>query len=230
VRHSVFGKSAETGISFIQGYQIRAEGSFDRKTVEVHFGEFAPGFFAWVIPESGTVARIGLGVRMGENPGERLNQFLQQKSLGVRTLSKTSALIPIGAPSKDLVNGNALLVGDAACQTKATTGGGVIFGMKAAGVCASAVVNELKQQGTLGAYGKNLGEIIKDLQAHWRIYKYIHSLQPKQMDSLFRRAKKAGIERFLQEHGDMDKPTAFMGKMLTSPRMWGLLPTALRLV
>ncbi len=228
VRNSTFGSLAEK--NFIQGYQVRAEGSFDRDMVELHFGFFAPGFFAWVIPESEKTARIGLGARLGENAAGQLEKFLQQRNLQVKVLGKSGALIPLAAPAKRLVDGNTLLVGDAAMQTKATTGGGIVFGLKAAGHCAEAIANNLKHQQSLRAYEKNIGQLNRELLLHWRIYSYIHSLQAGQFDRLFIKARDAGIERFLEQYGDMDKPSAFMRKILFKPKMWGLLPAALKMV
>ncbi len=228
VRHSAFRHLPEK--NFVQGFQIRAQGSFDQSMVELHFGGFAPGFFAWVVPESARIARIGLGVRLGENPAESLKKFLKEKEIEVKVLSKSAGLIPISQPAKQLVFGNTLLVGDAAMQTKATSGGGLIFGLKAAEICAAAVANNLKHQQNLNIYDKNLGELNRELLIHWKIHSYIQGLRPHQFDNLFRKAKKAGIEEFLQQYGDMDKPGRFMRKMLFKPKMWGLLPTALKIV
>ncbi len=228
VRNSAFGQGFEK--NFVQGYQIRAEGSFDKNFVELHFGEFAPGFFAWVIPESGSIARIGLGVRLGENPKECFAKFIQQKNLQMKKLSETAGLIPVAPPAKQLVAGNVLLVGDAAFQTKASTGGGLIFGLQAAQICAATIANKLKHQQTLKVYEKNLSELNKELGIHWKIYSFIQSMQPKQMDALFRKAKSAGIERFLGDYGDMDKPSTFLRKILFKPKMWSLLPAAMKMI
>ena len=228
VRHSLFPKLFEK--EFVHAFQIRAEGRFNKKLVEMHFGEFAPGFFAWLVPESSSIARIGLGVKLGGNAAEAMNDFLQQKQLKVRTLSKSSALIPIAAPAKQLIAGSVLLVGDAAAQTKATTGGGLVFGLRAAQACAETIANHLKHQHSLDAYARNLQGINKELALHWKIYSYIQGLKPNQFDSLFRKAKDAGVEQFLREYGDMDKPSLFMRKILFKPKMWKLLPSALKMM
>jgi geranylgeranyl reductase family protein len=226
-RHSIFPKMLEK--EFVHAYQVRAEGRFDPNFVEMHFGNFAPGFFAWVIPESNRIARIGIGVKLGGNAAEALNKFLKEKQLSQRTLSKSSALIPIAPPQKQVCQGPILLVGDAAAQTKATTGGGLVFGLKAAEACAETIANHLKHKRPLEDYSKNLQAINKELSMHWKIYSYIQNLSPNKFDSLLAKAKNAGIEEFLSEHGDMDKPSKFMRKMLLKPRMWGLVPTVLRM-
>jgi len=228
VRHSVFPGFLEK--EFVHGFQIRAEGKFDKRLVELHFGEFAPGFFAWVVPESGRIARIGIGVSFGLNAGNALDEFLEQKQLRARALSKSSALIPIVGPAKDLVSGNVLLAGDAAGHTKATTGGGLVFGLKAGAICAETIANNLKHGHELSRYSRNLQEVNKELALHWKIHSYIQGLHPKKLDSIVRKAKDSSIEEFLQEHGNMDRPSQFMRKMLFKPKMWGLLPAALKMV
>ncbi|MBN2067271.1 MAG: NAD(P)/FAD-dependent oxidoreductase [Candidatus Diapherotrites archaeon] len=228
VRHSAFKRLDENG--FVQGFQARAEGNFDKNLVEMHFGNFAPGFFAWVIPESSTVARVGLGAMLGENTAENFERFIKEKGMEIKVLSKSSGLIPMAAPGSSLVAGTTLLVGDAAMQTKATTGGGIVFGLKAAEVCAGAVANHLKHQHSLNVYDKSLKDLNKELLIHWKIHSYIKKMRPEHLDKLFAKAKNAGIEPFLEEHGDMDNPSRFMRKMLFKPKMWGLLPAALRIV
>jgi len=226
VRHSVFPGVLEK--EFVHAIQIRAEGKFNPDLVEMHFGDFAPGFFAWVVPESSKVARIGLAVSLGLNAGDSIKQFLEKKQFNIRTLSKSSALIPISPPLKEISSGNILLAGDAAGHTKATTGGGIVFGLRAAEACADTIANHLKHQHSLDAYSKNMQGINKELNLHWKLHSYIQAMEPKQFNSMLLKAKNAGIEEFLQEHGDMDKPSLFMKKVLFKPKMWGLLPAVLR--
>ncbi len=228
VRHAVFPGMLEK--NFVQGLQIKAEGKFDKNLVEMHFGSFAPGFFAWIVPESSRVARIGLGVSLGQNAADAMKEFLQQKQLNVRTLSKASALIPIAPPEKEPIKGSVLLLGDAAAQTKATSGGGIVFGLRAAEACAETIAGHLKHQRSLQAYVKNLQPINRELGLHWKVYSYIQGLKAGKFDSLLRKARDAGIESFLQEYGDMDNPSQFMRKVLFKPKMWGLLPAALKMV
>lgn len=228
VRHSVFPDLFEK--DFVHAVQLKAEGKFDKNLVEMHFGGFAQGFFAWVVPLSSSIARIGLGVRPGRSAASSMRDFLQQKQLNIKTMSKSSALIPVAQPAKQLVAGSVLLVGDAAGQTKATTGGGLVFGLKAAEACAETIANHLKHRHSLENYSKKLQQLNKELAMHWKIYSYIQGLRPSQFDSLFRKARDAGIERFLQEYGDMDNPSTFMKKVLFKPKMWSLLPAVLKAI
>jgi len=216
------------GEKFIHALQYRMQGSFDPKNVELHFGKFAKGFFAWVVPESDSIARIGLGTKLGDNVESMMNIFLKEKGIEARVLSKSSALIPVSEPFKGLVSENNLLLGDAAFQTKATTGGGLVMGLAAAKACAGTIANHLKHHTSLNDYTKNLASVNRELALHWKIYSHLHSMGEDKMDNMFAKAKKAGLEQFLEEHGDMDRPSKFVRKMLLKPRLWGLAPTALK--
>ena len=228
IRHCIYPKIG--GESFVHALQYRIEGTFDEKMVEVHFGSYARGFFAWVIPESSGVARIGLGAKLGRDVEKHLRIFLSEKKIEGKVLSKSSALIPIREPLKNAIAGNALLLGDAGFHTKATTGGGIVMGLEAASVAAETIANHLKHQSSLAQYDKNLSQVNRELSIHWKIYSYINSLNEDALDKLFVKAKNAGIEQFLEEHGDMDRPSKFVKKMLLKPSLWGLAPTAMRFV
>ncbi len=218
--------------SFIHAYQEQVIGNFeDTRKVEIHFGDFAKGYFAWVIPKSSTEAEIGLGVKLGnQNPANAYKKFLEEKKIEIKTVSKESALIPCALPLKNIVKNNTLLVGDSAFQTKATTGGGLMLGLQASNIASESVLNAIKYKKSLDSYSKNLKQLNKEFQMHYKIYKYFESLSNQQINKLFTKAKRAGVQEFLQDFGDMDKPSKFVGKILTKPRLWGLIPSALRVL
>ncbi len=215
---------------FVHSFQAKAKGSFDRDFVEMYFGDFAKGFFAWVIPESNTIARIGIGCSMGLNPLNAFQKFVEAKQLHFEVLEQNSALIPVGKPLKNAATKDRLLVGDSAFSTKSTTGGGIITGCIAAKAAAETISEHLKNGKPLSDYHKNLYELEKELLTHWRIRNYLNSLSEQKINSLFLKLKKAKIEDFLAQYGDMDKPSKFAGKLLAKPSMWFLLPEALRIL
>ena len=217
--------------NFIHAIQVAAKGSFDREMAEVHFGKFAPKFFAWVAPESNSTARVGLGAPLGSNLKKLLDDFAAERGIDLRDCNdKMSGLIPVGAPMDSVVKGNILLVGDAGHITKATTGGGLVLGLKAANACSEAIVQHLKNKRPLAEYNSKLKPITRDLMLHWKIYSHIHSLSYQDMDKLFLKAKKSGIEEFLNRHGDMDHPSRFVGKIMTTPRLWGMMGEAIKVL
>ena len=118
---------------------------------------------------------------------------------GARKSNEFVALIPVSR-RKQTVKHNALLVGDAAGQVKATTGGGIVFGAKCARVLADCL-----------AKGKP-----KDYEAAWRREARIlgaHSLLRRAFDALPASSVRFGLaagrvfgaQYLLSKYGDMDE-------------------------
>ena len=104
------------------------------------------------------------------------------------------------------------------------TGGGILSGIKAGRACAKAIDEFYKNKKPLAQYSNYLAELNKELNLHWKIRKYMNSLSEQKIDSLFEKMKKSGTEEFLSEFGDMDRPSKFVGKIMTTPHMWRLVP------
>ncbi len=214
--------------NFIHTIQTTVSGEFDDKMVEVYLGDFAKGFFAWVIPLSKDKAKIGLGSTLGEDVQEKLKQFLAVKFPTVKPHHYDSALIPYGLPLNGITKDNLALVGDAAFHTKATTGGGVIFGIKAGNILGGTLVDIIKKKATIKDYEKRLEGINKELKLHWKIRNYANSLTNQEIDDLFIKLKKNGIEEFLEKEGNMDEPSKFVGKLLSNPKFVLMAGTAIK--
>jgi len=104
--------------------------------------------FTWIIPEGNGTARIGT---ISNNPYQELNKFIESKGIQAEVIEKIAGAIPIG--TCQLVKGSAALVGDAACQVKPITSGGIYYGMKAAEFLADAI-----KEGNLALYEKSWKE------------------------------------------------------------------------
>ncbi|HLC92677.1 MAG TPA: geranylgeranyl reductase family protein [archaeon] len=218
-----------TAADYVHAYQVDATGKFDPRYVQLFFGDYAKDFFAWIVPESETRARVGLASTSG-NIRKDFNVFANEKNVGGEFCDMCSSLIPIGEPLKTVAKDNVLLVGDSAFQTKATTGGGIITGMIAGQIAGDVIHKHFKDNATLKNYEKDVVNLNKELRLHWKIRQYMNSKSEDQIDRLFRGMNKAKIGEFLSEHGDMDMPSKFVGKVLTKPSMWRLFPEALRLI
>jgi geranylgeranyl reductase family protein len=126
--------------TFIYGAQVEAE--LDAPCgVEVHLGrEYAPGFFAWVVPLEGRKARIGLCTY--ERAPFYLRTFLDSPLIRSRIVSAderpTHSRIPLGMIRRSYSSRFAA-VGDAASQVKPVTGGGIRFGLKCGRILADAI-------------------------------------------------------------------------------------------
>ena len=80
--------------------------------------------FEWVVPESENIVRLGLGAK--ENTQELFYRFLKKITGKKETVCWESGIFPIYDPKKIIERDNVFLIGDAATQVKATTGGGII--------------------------------------------------------------------------------------------------------
>ncbi|MBS3061396.1 MAG: NAD(P)/FAD-dependent oxidoreductase [Candidatus Diapherotrites archaeon] len=220
----------EAGMNdFIHSYQVRAEGVFDPNFVELYFGGFAVNFFAWVVPESKSVAKVGLGCKTGLNPKNQFEAFLKAKQMELYDrFEEKSFLIPCRKPLNSLVAQNKLLVGDAAFQTKATTGGGIVTSSLAGKLAAETIREHLFEKKKLENYNKKLDWLNKELNMHWKIHNYYTKLNDNQVNKLFEKAKKAKVEELLSDYGNMDFPTQFIPKLVSNPRVIFFLPDVLQ--
>jgi len=106
----------------------------DGAFVDVHLT--VPRFFAWRIPRGNAGVEYGLAAVPSEIDGDydrsvpdRFDAFVG--SYGADIDERCSGLIPIGPPERTVAR-RGLVVGDAAGQTKPFTGGGILYGMRAA--------------------------------------------------------------------------------------------------
>ncbi|MGH7770928.1 MAG: geranylgeranyl reductase family protein [Candidatus Binatia bacterium] len=100
--------------------------------------QVAPGSFAWIVPfrrGDADFARIGVSAKRSAVPYLKrlLQQLYSEGYLYSFDVPIRSWVIPI-APLQRTFAGRALVVGDAAGQTKPTTGGGIYYGL----LCAQA--------------------------------------------------------------------------------------------
>jgi geranylgeranyl reductase family protein len=102
--------------------------------VDVHLT--VPRFFAWRIPRGDAGVEYGLAVAPGDDAPGRFEELCEGYDISLA--ERCSGLIPIGPP-ETVTSDRALLVGDAAAQTKPFTGGGILYGMRAADVAAREV-------------------------------------------------------------------------------------------
>ncbi|MFB6070961.1 MAG: geranylgeranyl reductase family protein [Halanaeroarchaeum sp.] len=102
--------------------------------VDVHLT--VPTFFAWRIPRGDAGVEYGLAAPADHDVVGSFESFLADYDV---TPSDTHAgAIPIGPPER-VTSDRALLLGDAAGQTKPFTGGGILYGLTAADLAAETV-------------------------------------------------------------------------------------------
>lgn len=208
--------------------------SIDTNFVEIYqTKELAPGFFAWIIPIEESVAKVGIGTT-NIPAGKALEVFIKKHPVARKKLSSSkverrmSGAIPIGSHIRKSFSDNALVVGDAASQTKPTTGGGVIFGgiaAKSAGLIASeAIQRENFSARFLSQYEKQWKkEFRKNLVVMKLVRNYLNSLEDKHVEKLFSLLKRDRIQKKISSFGDVDNQSTIVFKLLTELQLWPFL-------
>ena len=199
-------------------------------TVEIFVGnKVAPGFFAWVIPLFDDLAKIG--VASYGHSWFYLRNLL--KRLRARPLSVHGGGIPIGTVPRSYHKGM-LIVGDAAGHVKATSGGGVYPGLRAAR-CAVDTISEAIDSGSYGLSS------MRKYESCWRrgIGKelsnalYIHTLYRKIRDSDFDRIveelSRDEMTAIINKYGDIDYPSWVVWKLFRkNPKLMKYVGIAFR--
>ncbi len=187
-------------ISCMTGLQFRV------KMKNENFVEFYPyiGAFAWIVPESRTIARIG--VASYKNPANYINSLLKAKKIrGI--IERQGGLIPIYNPMIRTQQDNTLLVGDAATQVKATTGGGIIQCLLAARCLIAGYEKGWKRK------------IGRELWTHLKIRNMLDRFKPEDWNMLTSIFKKKANKRIL-ENFDRDRLSHFLPQLaLQEPRL-----------
>ena len=189
--------------------------------VEVFLGkDYAPGFYAWLIPKKDGKAKIGLATKTG-NPKELLQRLMlkhtvaSKKLQGARVLRTTFHPISLNGPIAKTYSDGFLTVGDAASQVKPTTGGGVILGMTCARIAAQ-VANEAFQRDDFSAeflstYQMRCKETLAfDMNAMLRMRKMLDMMSDAKLDNAIGFFNRMGVDKALQNFGDLD----FQGQAL----------------
>ncbi|MFH1721387.1 MAG: NAD(P)/FAD-dependent oxidoreductase, partial [Candidatus Altiarchaeota archaeon] len=158
---------------FLIGAQYDLKLECDSDFVELHLNN--PDFFNWIIP-TGDLCRVGLATK--DNPTPHLEAFVKSLRKEGRLRSdkiknKTYGVIPIHDPALATSKGNQVLVGDAAGQLKATTGGGVVMGCLAS--------RHLSNPDYENAWRADIGG---ELKKHLFIRRFLNRLTPKGKDKL----------------------------------------------
>jgi len=123
----------ESGIQFqMVGIDIKST-----DVMEFYFGsKITPGGYAWVFPKGGEMANVGIGIlgsRMQRPAIEYLTDFVNSRPelRKGRVIEINGGGVPVGGPIPKTVKDNVLIVGDAARQVNALTGGGIDSAMRA---------------------------------------------------------------------------------------------------
>ena len=177
---------------------------------ETYFGNDFPNFFGWCVPESEDTARLGIGCF--DNAQQYFYKFLKSRTGKDNVLCWESGLIPLYSPKRVIQKDNFYLIGDAATQVKATTGGGIIPSLKAARTLCDCIINNKNYD---REFRKQSG---KELLLHLRIRKMLNKFSDDDYDKLLELMNKENVRKILKKY-DRDTPIPLViNLLLKEPR------------
>ena len=222
-------KRSREGILQSAQYEVYAPW-IDRDTVEVQFdNQKYPGFFAWIIPTGSGKGKVGVAGR-SINAAKVLKSYMDNKAGKYTVVRRVYAPIWIMGPIESFLNGpKAIVIGDAAGQTKPTTAGG-IYSCGMGGILAGrAVVNAIEnnRDTLLGEYQKDWSSIFGAEFKKMKIVREIlERLDNKALDELFSSISENEISRISAE-GNFDIHSTAIYKILGAKHTSKIIKTLL---
>jgi len=226
----------ETGLSMLNReklvYAVEAEveniKDVEPDAVEVYLGkDFAPGFYAWLIPKRDGTGKVGLAAKSG-TPKDFLQRLMLKHPVASKQLAGAKITrigfhpITLGGPIAQAYSDGFLAAGDVASQVKPTTGGGVIFGLTCAGIAAEVAAEAIQKNnvssGFLQLYQKRFGEALGfDFSVMLRIRRFLDSLSDEKIDDALRFCRRVGLDEALADVDEIDFQGQTLLKMLKKP-------------
>lgn len=226
-------------------YELDNVDDFPKNFVELYHGSnWAPGFFAWIIPTCGGSVRIGLATWKNKNLPIRklLDKFMKTHPVASDILKDAKiakvrgGLVTATGPIKKSISPGYIAVGDTAGQTKSTTGGGVNIGGfcgRIAGSVAGLHISNPKDY-PLAMYEREWKRLFfKELKGMEYYRKVIGMLDDKTLDRLFHSIINSSFANSLQDTDDIDlhtfdllragissiRPSMLLTGLQTSPKL-----------
>ncbi len=195
------------------GMQAKVKVKMDTSSFETYFGADFPNFFGWCVPESEGTARLGIGCF--ENAQHYFYKCLKNRTGEDKIVCWESGLIPLYNPNRQIQKDNIYLIGDAATQVKATTGGGIIPSLKAARTLCECIINKKNYD---KEFRRQSG---KELLLHLRIRKMLNKFSDEDYNKLLRLMDSEKVKAVLKKY-DRDTPIPLvMNLLLKEPRFLG---------
>lgn len=219
-----FGLQKKLGLAvprdFLKGAQVETSLA-GPDTTTLYFGrDVAPGAFAWSVPSGPGRARIGLLTK--RDPKASLEKLLATHFDGVPGAPRET-LIRTKPVAQGLLSGTygerVLAVGEAAGQTKTTTGGGISYGLACADLAAD-VVRECFDRTSFAAadlaeYERRWkGLLRKEIVVGHYTRRMCSRLSDGRVESLFQLARTDGIIPIIREQAEFDRHSGLIFALL----------------
>ena len=175
---------------------------------QVHLREGIP-FFIWIIPEGDNIIRLGV---ISKNCRKDLEQFIEDFRIKGEIIEKLSGIFLVGLTQNFYQN--IALVGDAACQVKPLTGGGIYYGLKSAELLAECI-----RDNRLDEYDRRLKRKFgKEIKFALKARKFYEEINEKELKNIFMLFKKnAG---FIEKVANFENHSVIFKEALKNPKIF----------
>ncbi|MHA1792699.1 MAG: NAD(P)-binding protein [Promethearchaeota archaeon] len=235
---SIVGKKNGIKYDFASGKQVivrllkegHSELDLEERACELHFNPSWKDLFGWIIPEGNALFRVGIAAKKHVNIKfkkfimykfkKHLEELVNERILKI--INITGGTFPIGLMNHICFD-KTILIGDAAKQVKASTGGGIVMLSIAAKLAAKAI-NQAFNHGNFSRkflkkhYEKPCKKrILLNLKIHYIVHLALTRMDEKDYSFLFQLSTKPLIRKLLVSSADMDFPLIFLLKILLYP-------------
>lgn len=211
----------------------------DRGLISIFLGrDLAPGWFGWIIPLDSETCRIGTGyalVRPEYSPQhyfQLLTNHYPQIFKDYKMIRYTGGIVPLGLMPR-IYASNSMLVGDAACQTKPISGGGIYMGLRGAQICGKTAVEALNEDNLseekMSSY-QTLWEkeIAEEINSSMKLRESFLDFRDEDIDLIIRFLSRPKCQNLILKYGDIDYPSHIASKLISfSPWKNSLLKAVL---
>jgi digeranylgeranylglycerophospholipid reductase len=174
-------------------YLLEAD-EIPRDTIEIYAGqEIAPGGYAWVFPKGNGLGNVGLAahpqmLKMGTTK-DYLERFVAQHFPKARIWTTIAGGTSGTEPLKTMVGNGVLLVGEAARQNNAFSGGGIMNALEGAEEAAFVIAEALKARdltaGFLRRYDRRWTKLAGHTLSRFALLRrFFFQLDDREMDSI----------------------------------------------
>ncbi|MHA1148062.1 MAG: geranylgeranyl reductase family protein [Promethearchaeota archaeon] len=225
---STVGKLLNIKNKVIYGTQIRVKANYNPNEAVMFFNPHWKELFGWIVPEGNNhIYRIGMGAAIHIH--KKFKNYLKILKINNNAiLDRQGGIIPYGMMNKCAFE-NCLLLGDAAGQVKATTGGGIVMLLTAAKYAASCIKkcfksNNFSQKFIKKHYENQCSATIgHQLKIHFIIRKIFEHFTSDDYEMFFQIVKISHVEELISLYGDMDFPRTLFIKLLKNSLVFKFL-------
>ena len=188
-----------------------------------------PGFL-WVIPLGNNQYRVGLFSNHSHKDQKKLlNDFLND-NFEFKIIDHYKGFIPIFNDKNDIVKDRLLLIGDAACQIKPTSGGGLLIAFDACKIACRYIIEAIEKNNVdiLMNYQKEFNKkYSNEFKYQFKVQKTLNLLSDDDLDYLFLKLKKNDGEELISNYGDMDTQSTLVKEFVKRGLIFKIVPSFL---